>query len=237
MAKTLLNGVNEVLTRTSIVNSNNLLTSLDNSPKQIFIDLAVQCWNESVDHIFSKADQLIPRQAEEDQITLKTDIRTYSLPSDLIQLRWPFHNEEEGLYIYEYQGGYDELRNVLVQPDNYTGQPNTGAIDPIDGDLYIDRIPTSSEDGYVYKFRYWRDTVLERSTDRFPFDDGVFRAMVPTVAELWRYYRHNKYGDGMATVNFSRAIRMIKKQPRKTAYIKRSTWRSSGPLGHDPYKY
>jgi hypothetical protein len=179
MAKTLLNGVNEVLKRASIISENSLLTSLTNSGKQVFIDLAVQAWGEAVDQIYSKARIKMPNQAEESNITLVASKRTYSLATDLVQLSWPLHEETQGLFINKYPGGYEELRHVLTQPGNYTGQPTSGAISPIDGDLFIDMLPTSSEAGYEYKYTYWKDLTLSRASDQFPFSDTVFRAFVP----------------------------------------------------------
>ena len=233
--KTLLNGINEVLKKVSIINSNTLLTSLTNSGKQVFIDNAVQAWNEVTDQLYSKDDILRPYQGAEDSITLVAGTRTYGLPDDLIQLRWPLHEETQGVYIYEYEGGYEELRQILVQPANYTGQPLSAAISPIEKELFIDMIPTSTEAGYKYTFLYWRDTVLERATDQFPFDDGVFRAMVPAVSEVWKRNQHNRFDDNMFKASFGRALRMVKQQPENPTYIKRHGKYQVGPLGYDPF--
>ena len=240
--KTLLNGINEVLKKVSIINSNTLLTSLTNSGKQVFIDNAVQAWNEVTDQLYSKDDILRPYQGAEDSITLVAGTRTYGLPDDLIQLRWPLHEETQGVYIYEYEGGYEELRQILVQPANYTGQPLSAAISPIEKELFIDMIPTSTEAGYKYTFLYWRDTVLERATDQFPFDDGVFRAMVPAVVEV---YKLNQTGTSTSInaqvqnatfkASFGRALRMVKQAPANRTYIKRFGRYQTGPLGHDPF--
>ena len=52
MAKTLLDGVNEVLKRVSLIQGDNaILTDLTDSSRQVYIDVAVQVWNESVDEI------------------------------------------------------------------------------------------------------------------------------------------------------------------------------------------
>jgi hypothetical protein len=238
MAKTLLTGVNEVLKKVQIVNSNNELTSLTQSAKQIFIDNAVSAWGEAVDQIYSKAKINQPNQSEEETITLVEDQREYDLPCDLVQLNWPLHNETEGRYINKYPGGYTELRNALVQPANYTGQPTSGAISPVDGTLYIDMLPSASEAGDIYRFTYWKDLTITKATDQFPFSDTVFRALVPVVAEVWKFYQHNKYTDGIVKVNYGRAVRALKQEPRDASWITRpgSTY-VTNPLGKDPYAY
>lgn len=233
--KTLLNGVNEVLKRVQIVSESNLLTTLTHSGKQVFIDLSVQAWNEAVDQLYSKANIMTPQQAAEGRITLVANKRKYSLEDDLIQLIWPLQDETNGQYIEEYQGGYEELRHSQSIPANYPGLPSYGAISPIDGELYLDRVPTVDEAGLVYKYLYWRDTVLENASDVFPFGDGVFRALVPVVAEIWRLMQQNKYSKEMAKMSYGRALRMVREQIADSTWITRPVKSSTSPLGFDPF--
>jgi len=242
MPKTLLTGVNEVLKRVSIISENNILSSLTNSGKQVFIDLAVQAWNETVDQLYSKARTLKPYQGAESFILLVAGIRHYDLEDDLIQVRWPMHEETKGFYLDEYKGGYEELRNIQTQPANFKGQPFTAAISPIEKQIYIDRVPTSEVAGYKYVYFYWRDTVLEKATDQFPFDNGVFRALVPAVAEIYKYNQKGVKSSASAQVQsivfkgaFGRAIRMVNQTPPDRSYIKRYGVRNQGPLGHSPF--
>jgi hypothetical protein len=146
------------------------------------------------------------------------------------------HDETEGRYINKYPGGWEELRNVLVQPENYTGQPTSGAISPIDGTIYLDNLPTASEAGDIYRFTYWKDLTLKYATDTFPFSDTVYRALVPVVTEIWKYYQHNRFQNDMVKVNYGRAVRALKQEPRDPSWITRpgSTY-VTNPLGKDPY--
>ena len=236
MSKKLIDGVNDVLKRAQIVNSNNQLTSLTNSGKQVFIDCAVQSWGEAVDQIYSKAKLQMPNQAEEDSITLVSGVREYDLPCDMVQIRWPLHEETEGRFINKYPGGYTELKNALVQPANYTGQPTAGAISPVDGTLFIDMLPSASEAGNEYKFTYWKDLTLSKANDVFPFSDTVFRALVPVVTEVWKYYQNNRYTNEIAKVNYGRAVRALRQEPRDTSWITRPGGQiMTNPLGKDPY--
>lgn len=231
----LLDGVNDVLKNVQVVRSDNELTSLSDTGKQIFIDNAIAAWNEAVDQIFSKSKVMRPNQACQDSIIIKTNKREYCLPDDMVQLRWPLHDETNGRYINEYPGGYEELRNALVQPDNYTGQPVTGAINPENGDLYVDRLPTASEDGNEYVFFYWKDQGLSKKSDIFPFGDTVYRALVTVVAELWRYRQNQRTNSGVIKTGYGRAVRALEQQPRDDVYIKRHRRYNTTPLGYDPY--
>lgn len=228
MAKTLLNGVNEVLKKAQIVLSTNPLTSLTNSGKQIFIDQTVQVWNEAVDQLYSLAQIPKPKQTKEGQITL-TQRRDYRIPSDLVRIHWPLRDEINGQFIYEYPGGYMEMRKRQSMPANWTGTPQYAAITP-DGELYLDREPSSDDTtDRQYKYLYDKDLELSSATDTMPFTDNVFRAMVPVVTELFRYNQENRLSSGIQKVSFGRALRELDMQPRQVAYKK---WHNG--VGFDP---
>jgi len=234
MAKTLLDGVNEVLKRVQIVKSTDLLTSLTSSGKQVFIDLTVQCWNEAVDQLYAVANQPKPYQMKTDSIILVENIKDYGLADDLITLHWPLHDETNGQFIHEYPGGWREMHRHQSQPENYTGTPSYGAIHPENGKLYIDRIPTEDDANKTYYYDYNRDLELTEATDQFPFDNVVFRAMVPVVAELYRLYKENKYVEGVAKLNYGRAARLMTKTPARTSWLSRvGGANTSDPLNAD----
>ena len=66
--KTLLNGVNEVLKKVGILEGDTgLLTTLTDSPRQIFIDTAVQSLNEVNDEVYSVLDKPKPDQLAEEK--------------------------------------------------------------------------------------------------------------------------------------------------------------------------
>lgn len=237
MAKTLLDGVNDVLKLTGIISTTNTLSSLTDSGKQGFIDTAITVWNQAIDQVFSVSKVMRPKQGQEDSIILIADVRSYPLPCDLVQIRWPLQEESKGLYIHEYPGGYEDLRHSQTQPGNYTGQPTFAAIDPIEGDLYLDRIPLTADAGDEYTFFYWKDTGLSLGSDVMPFGDTVYRAMVPVVTEMFRFYRNNRFISDMSQFNLGRAVRALMKQPPRTRWIaKGSRARTTNPLGHNPFE-
>ena len=149
MSKTLLQGVNEVFKKKRILVNQDELTSLTNSGLQIFIDTAIQNWNEFMDELYRSGNVPYPSELKEGTITLQTNIREYDLENDLVQLRYPFLDETNGREIQEYPGGYIAIVNTQLVPSNYTGLPQYGAISPEDDKIYLDRIPTANENGYL----------------------------------------------------------------------------------------
>ena len=88
MAKTLLNGVNEVLKKVDIIDEDaGLLVTLSDSARQTFIDLAVQVINEVLDELYSITKKSKPKQLKESTITLATNKQAYGLNSSLVTLR------------------------------------------------------------------------------------------------------------------------------------------------------
>lgn len=207
----LLDGVNEVLQRVHQIDTNGSLTTLTNEGKQTQIDLAVQVWNEQIDQLFTDTSTPHPNQLAENTITLATSDRDYALESDLIRIHWPLLDETNGRYITEYPGGYMALAIGQPIPSNETGLPTRGAIRPTDGELYLDRIPTANENGFVYKYRYDKDTSLSLAADTMPFNDAVFRSLVPAVAEIWKLYRMGKesFSNGSYRQSMGRAARIL----------------------------
>lgn len=224
MSKTLLNGVNEVLKRVGEIQGDaSALSSLTDSPRQAYIDLAVQVWNELIDEAYNAADQPLPSILAEATITLATGDRDYALNSAVSRLYWPLLNETTGQNIEEYPGGYMAMVAEQITPASYTGLAQFAAIRPTDGQLYLDRIPTADENGAVYKYRYEKDGVLSAASDTMPFSDKVFRAMVPAVAEMWRRRRERDFDEALAAGSMARAISLMTMVPRRTSYA-RQRW-------------
>lgn len=222
MAKTLLNGVNEVLKRVKIIKEGALLSALTDSARQPAIDLAVQAWNEAVDDLYLKSNVPLPRVMDSGTITLAENQREYTLKSNVVRLYFPFHDETNGDYIGEYEGGIMRMRVEQPQPANFTGQPHFLAIDPEnDNRIRLDRIPTSAEAGRVYQYWYDRDVSLSVATDQFPFSNTVFRAMVPVVAQLWERDRRSEFDEDQYRANLGNAARALFRQPPRSSWSPR----------------
>jgi len=75
---TLLQGVNEVLKKVSVIQGDTgALTTLSDSAKQVFIDPAVQSWNEAVDQLYSISNKPKPKELVKASITLATGDRDW----------------------------------------------------------------------------------------------------------------------------------------------------------------
>jgi hypothetical protein len=199
---TLLQGVNEVLKKVSVIQGDTgAVTSLSDSAKQVWIDLAVQSWNEAIDQLYSISDKPKPNELAKASITLATGDRDYALNSAVVQLHWPLLDETNGRQIHEYPNGYMQMIKDQQFPASYTGVPYLGAIDPTNGELYLNAIPTSEENGLVYQYWYDKDLSLSAATDTFPFTDAVFRALVPVVADLWKLEREHEFNNDWSKLN------------------------------------
>lgn len=215
MAKTLLNSVNEILKRVNqIAGDAELLTTLTDSARQHMIDIAIQVVNEGIDQLYSLTETPAPTEQKQGTFSLVTSTRSYALASDLIQLRWPLIDKTNAQFISEMQGGYNAiLLNDLEQDD--TGLPHYAAISPVNGELYLDRIPTSAENGRVYTYQYDRDLALTLAADTVPFSNATFRAMVPVWAQLWKREERNEFDNELYRESLATAARFLRQgQPR-----------------------
>lgn len=230
---TLLEGVNEVLKKADVLDASGELTSLTDSARQSYVDMAVQSLNEAVDHLYSLAEIPKPTSLGEATITLATDDRDYALDANLIVLRRDYHLIDETNNHTIFILGEDGYRQIILgdlEQDD-TGLPSSAAIRPTDGELFMDRIPTSNENGRIYKYRFEKDLELTTAASTFPFSATVFRAIVPAAAELWRFYRHNEFNQGLFDSSMARAARYLLRLPT------RNTWMPGAPQKNltDPF--
>lgn len=214
---TLLNGVNEVLKRVQAISAD--LTSLTSGGKQIPINIAIQMWNETNDALYDMTKVPMPQELAESSITLVTSDRDYTLATDLNKLRFPMIDQTNGNYITEYPGGYTKLFEDQSIPANYTGLPQNGAIRETDGLLYLDRLPTSNENGRVYAYQYDKDLELTLAADTFPFKAVVFRALVPAVAQKWKKQFQNKFDQGEYDLAMSTAASYLTQKPKNDSWL------------------
>lgn len=221
MAKTLLNAVNEVLSRTGIIAGDaGDLTTLTDSARQRSIDVAIQAVNEAIDELYSITENPLPNEQAESTVTLVASTRAYSLASDLVQLRWPLIDKTNNQYLTEYVGGYNGLLQLDPEQDD-TGLPHWGVIRPTDGKLFLDRAPTSEEAGRVYTYQYDKDLSLSSSSDTVPFSDAVFRAMVPAWVQVWKREMRNEFDGALFQASIGRAARLATQKQARESYSPR----------------
>lgn len=218
MAKTLLNACNEVLKRTGIIAGDaGALTSLTDSARQKSIDRAVQVINEGIDDLYATSNLSLPNKQAESTITLVTGTRNYTLATALVILRWPLIDRTNNQQIHEYAGGYNAILVGDPEQDD-TGLPHYAAIRPTDGALFLDRAPSSAENGNIYTYQYDKDTVLDEAADTVPFKDEVFRAMVPAWAQLFRRDQQNDFDQAVYRRAVGNASLRLRQLPVRDSY-------------------
>lgn len=211
MAKTLLDGVNEVLKKVKILdNDTGLLTTLTDSARQVFIDSAVQAINETIDELYSPtvSDLPKPKMLKQSTITLVTGERTARLGSSAVTLRQEFNlvdrTNNHTIFILD-RGGFRNIINADLEQDD-TGLPSVCAIDPTqERQIIFDRAPTAVENGNVYTYYYDRDLELTDKDDEFPFTNQGFRAVVAAASELWKRDQHQEFDASYFNASLARA--------------------------------
>lgn len=217
--KTLLNGMNDLLKKVKVIQGDvSELTTFTDPGRQQYIDIGLQNWNEAIDRLYNISNKPMPQELSSSTITLVTDDRSYALATDENKLRWPLQDTTNGTYIYEYPGGYHQMLIDQSIPANYTGVPQYAAISPVNGELYLDRIPTSSENGLVYTYQYDKDLEVTLITDTFPFKDVVYRSLLPAVAELWKRDVRSEFDSAAFNTFMAQSVSYLKEQGPGSSY-------------------
>lgn len=221
MAKTLLEGVNEVLKRVRVIAGDaGELATLTDSGRQTFIDTAVQVINEGNDELYTASELPKPLSQAESTITLATGTRAYSLAAGVVRLIWPLIDKTNTQFIDEYPGGYNQI--LLADPEqDDTGLPHFATISPVDGKLYCDRAASSENNGNIYTYQYLKEIELTLAADTVPYDDIVFRAMVPAWVQLWKREQRNEFDGDLFTASIGRASRLLTRIPPRASWLPR----------------
>ena len=242
MAISFLTAVNETLKRMGeIAGDAGDLSSFTDSARQTTVDVVLQVWNEMIHELYTYG--ALVGEIEEDSIILVTDQNDYDFPNDFEALAGKTFqsrclvNAENNHRIHEYPGGFDQLFCDQPDPTNFTGQPRHFVFNPIVNEFRIDTLPTSGENGNVYKYLYEKRISLTKTTDTFPFSDTVVDAFVPVVAELSRLSTTERSKDPIsANAGFKRALRVImQKKSRKSYGMRRHQGLLHHGLFHGPF--
>lgn len=218
MAKTLLNGVNEVLKRVNeVAGDAAALTTLTDSARQHVIDLVVQVINEGLVAVYMATGKPLPKGQAENTLTLATGTREYTLATDLVRLRFPMIDKTNTQYIERFPGDYNDMLRLDPEQDN-TGLPHYGAISPVNAKLHLDLAPTSVENGKIYTYQYDKDLVLSAAADAMPMTDQAFRSMVPCWVQLYKREKRNEFDTELYKRAIGEAARLIIMAEPRTSY-------------------
>lgn len=224
--KTLLNAVNEIMKAVNVIAGDAAaFTTLTDAAQQHNIDIAIQIINEEIEELYTSSDIELPGEGKEGTITLATGTREYSLPSDFIEFVVANNDalaidKTNTQYMWLWRGSYEDF--LFVDPQQvYTGLPLWGMISPITGSLRVDRAPTSAENSKVYTYQYLKNLALSAASDTVPFNDEVFRAMVPAWAEKWKSRARNEFSVDLYRQGMGRAGRAVAQLPARRSYSPR----------------
>lgn len=214
---TLLDAVNEILKRVSVIKgSAGLLTSLTDSARQHNIDVAVQVVSEGIDELYSSSHIELPGEGAESTIVLVNGQREYTLASNLVMLRWPLKDRVNNQTINKWKGSYEDFLEYDPQ-QTFTGQPFLAMISPITGSLRVERQPDASVNGRIYFYQYEKDLGLSLATDNVPFLNPCFRAMVPAWVQLYKREMRNEFDVALYQQAIGRASRYVTEvEPRRS---------------------
>ena len=237
MSKTLLQATNDVLKRIGAIKGNSgELASLTDSQRQIYIDICVQCWNEVIIDLFESSESSMPLEVGSTTITLSTGDRDYTLPTDLVYIKWPLRNTSNGYLIHEYPGGFNGMLDDQLQPSTFTGRPMYGVIRPTDGQLYLDRSPTSNDNGLQYTLYYDKSLIKSLASDTMPFSDDVYTILIPAVSEKIKMERDGQKAEAYVVSEkkykkyIGRAARMLSMNKQRTSYLRQEHYNNCDPM-------
>lgn len=221
MAKQLLDCVNEIFKRVNnIAGDANALTTLTDSARQHPIDVTIQVVNEGIDELYSHSHISLPNEQAQATITLVAGTQSYSLASNLVRMHFPLIDKTNTEFIWKYPGDYNDL--LILDPEgDDTGLPWWGIISPVNSQLYLNVIPTATEAGRVYTYQYEKDLAMSLATDTVPFNNEVFRAMVPAWAQLYKREMKNEFDTDLYQQAIGRAAYMLSQTEPRTTYSPR----------------
>ncbi len=228
MSSTLLDGVNRVLIKVSEIESRDKLTELVDTSRQVFIDTAVDSWNEVVDELYLLTPRPRPRAIKARTIVLVDGQREYRLHSSLVTLRFDFHliDEANDHTITLVEDGYRSIIFGDLGQDD-TGLPSYAALNPESCKLIFDRIPTAADAGKTYKYRFEKDLEMNDATDVFPFSDTVFRSLVGAVAEKWKFENRQDGDMGIYKKFLAQAAARLRQSPWRLNWAPRRAGRNA----------
>lgn len=217
MAKALLDCVNEIFKRANLIQGDAAaLTTLTDSARQHPIDVAIQVVNEGIDELYSSSHVQLPNEQAEDTITLVNGQRSYPLNANLTELIFPLIDKTNTQYIWKFPGTYDDMLQLDPEQDD-TGLAWWAIISPVNGQLFLNVAPTASDAGRIYTYQYEKDLALSLATDTVPFNNKVFRAMVPAWVQLYKREMRNEFDGDLYKMNIGRAARNLTEiEPRQS---------------------
>ena len=220
---TFLAVVNDVLRKVGVVRGDSgELTTFTDSARQQDVDTCLDAINDVIDLIYTMDDDgrfPIRGGIATSTFVLAENDRDYSLAADFVAMEGNPIDAANSHVLTPYPGGWLQYREDYPDPSDLTGRPNHWMLNPGDGELEIDTTPTSSEVGETYSYAYEKAINLSATTDTFPFDDEVTRALKDAFAEKWLLDRRKSaHRPDVLAASVARGVARLRNTPHPKHY-------------------
>lgn len=227
MAKTLLNGVNEVLKKAGLIDSDvGVLTSLSDSGRQSYIDTAVQALNECVDQLYAEAQMSKPNVLTTSLIVMNAGTQSNGAQTNVVRYRPEFHlvdrTNSHIIFFDMSEDAYAKLILADLEQDD-TGLPSYAVVSPINGDIVWNITPSAEYHNRQYRYYYDKELELTAASDTFPFKDIVFRMLVNAAYERFTYMDRKEFNVGFYNYHMSLAAKYLRQVPPRQSWNKSTT--------------
>lgn len=193
------------------------------SPIQAQIDLAKQCWRETIYQVMELG--LFYPEAATATLTLILAQREYACPTDFEQVAGEDNDTRvirgatNRWILYEYPGGYMKMMADQRVASDWQGTPMHWALSPANNatpQIRLDREPNSQTVGWTYNYMYQRriDMRNATATSAMPFSDTAIDLLVPVVAEYWNRCRKGTMAPDILKSNLVAALSFVRQKPR-----------------------
>jgi len=71
----------------------------------------------------------------------------------------------------------------------------------------------------VYTYHYQKDGELTGASDNMPFNEVVYRALVPAVAEIWRRHQQKDFDQAVFNASMGRAAKALNQGKQKKSWL------------------
>ena len=171
MAMTFIDAVNRILRVNGLIRGDtDTLTAFTDQSHNSSSSIAQIAVQNEISELTGR--NLLPAQFTSDSITLLTGTRTYSFPADYIKIAGEppfFLDTTQNVEIYEYPGGWNQLRTDIYDYRTQSGNPIYFYFEPSSAaKVSFFQVPDSSVNGRSLTYDYWASENVSASTDNIP---------------------------------------------------------------------
>lgn len=217
---TLLDVVNNVMRRVRLIDSQDeVLLDFDDNRLRVDVDMIIDAVNDTIRYIYDYG-KIPPHVVQTGTITLSATQRGYNAPDDFHRMvSESFIDQVKGHRLCEYPGGFKQLFEDQLVPDNYQGQPLYWAISP-SKNIRLDKVPGPEFDGDEYSFLYEAQLNFVLHTDVLPMSEMTIRDMTPAIVQMYKKDSDpTSYDSNAFMSSVAMAVASLHAQPIRPTYV------------------